>query len=158
MRWCRDERDGALLSKGSQIQGDGVFLSHFSHTKLWGEPCLRAETSAAGIRRMIKSALTQSGRGPFPANRNRWWDSEGEHGGWGKHFLLPYFARPFSLFSLFFKAHGSNLRCQLPLRTCPLWRTEMTIASWPLCDPYQLTLWLHTAFPLIRVHVQPGIS
>lgn len=36
LRWCRDERDGALLSKGSQIQGDGVFLSHFSHTKQCG--------------------------------------------------------------------------------------------------------------------------
>lgn len=125
---------------------------------MWGEPCPQVETSAVGIRRMVKSALTQWWRGLFPANLNRWGDSEGEQGGWGMQFLLPYFARLFSLFSLFFKAHRSNLRCQLPLRTCPLWRTELAIASWPLCDPCRLTLWLDAAFPLIRVHVQPWIS
>ena len=132
-------------------------LSFFSYKIVWGEPCPRVETSAV-IWRMVKSALMHWGRGLFPANLNRWWDSEGEHGGWGKQFLLPYFARLSSLFSLFFKAHGSNLRCQLLLRTCLLRRTELAIASWPLCDPCRLTLWLHTAFPLIRVHVQPWIS
>ena len=91
-----------ILKGFTDSGGWSLSLSFFSYKIVWGEPCPRVETSAVRIWRMVKSALMHWGRGLFPANLNRWWDSEGEHGGWGKQFLLPYLldSLPFSLSSL----------------------------------------------------------
>lgn len=82
--------------------GWSLSLSFFPYKTVWGEPSLRVETSAVGIWKMVKSALTQLGRGLFPAKLNRWWDSEKEHGGWGSIFSSPVLldSFPFSLSSL----------------------------------------------------------
>lgn len=68
--------------------------------------------------------------------------------------LLTYFAGLSPISLSFLKVHGSKLRCQLPVRTSPVWRTELGIASWPLRGPRLLMLLAAHCLPSIRAHVQ----